>query len=89
MENSYRFYKNTSCEYFPCHEMKNVEDFNCMFCYCPLYFLEDCGGNYSYINGIKDCSNCLIPHKPKGYDYINKKIMAENNKRKEIDKAQE
>ena len=69
--------------------MKNVEDFNCMFCYCPLYFLEDCGGNYSYINGIKDCSNCLIPHKPKGYDYINKKIMAENNKRKEIDKAQE
>ena len=51
--------------------MKNLEDFNCMFCYCPLYFLEDCGGNYTYIKGIKDCSNCLIPHKPKGYDYIN------------------
>ena len=77
MENSYKFYKNDSCTYFPCHKIKNKEDFNCMFCYCPLYFLEECGGNHKDSDGIKDCSNCLIPHSPKGYDYINNKIRWE------------
>ena len=73
MENSYRFFQNKSCEYFPCHEIKDSGDFNCLFCYCPLYALGDyCGGNCSYTKeGIKDCSKCLIPHSPKGYDYIN------------------
>ena len=44
-------------------------------CYCPLYALgENCGGNYKYLeNGIKDCSNCLVPHSPKGYDYVTSK----------------
>lgn len=86
MENSYRFFKNTACKYLPCHKTGNIEEFNCMFCFCPLYYLEDCGGNYTYANRIKDCSNCLIPHKPKGYDYINEKIIAENNKKKELKK---
>lgn len=82
MENSYRFYRNTACSYFPCHKFENKEEFNCMFCYCPLYFLEECGGNYIDSNGIKDCTNCIIPHKPNGYDYINNKIREENIKRK-------
>lgn len=81
MENSYRFYTNKDCKFLPCHRVKNTEDFNCMFCYCPLYFLEDCGGNYEDSYGIKDCSNCLIPHKPNGYDYINKKIEEINEKK--------
>ncbi len=80
MENSYRFYTNKDCVYLPCHKLEATEDFNCMFCYCPLYFLEDCGGNYQDNNGIKDCSNCLIPHRPEGYDYINKKIGQVNEK---------
>lgn len=42
MKNSYRFYCNKDCQYFPCHEVKNEDDFNCMFCYCPLYLLDDC-----------------------------------------------
>lgn len=75
MENSYRFYQNKACDFFPCHKVKNEERFNCMFCYCPLYFIEDCGGNHIDNNGIKDCTNCTIPHSPNGYDYINKKIM--------------
>lgn len=74
MENSYRFYTNKDCVYLPCHKVSSTEDFNCMFCYCPLYFLKECGGNYKDTHGIKDCSDCLIPHKPNGYDYINKKI---------------
>ena len=73
MKNSYRFFQNKSCEYFPCHKVKDSSEFNCLFCYCPLYALGDnCGGNCTYIKeGIKDCSNCLVPHNPKGYDYIN------------------
>ena len=35
----YAFFQNTACEYFPCHETKFPERFNCLFCYCPLYAL--------------------------------------------------
>ena len=76
MENSYRFYQNRECEYFPCHKVRNEEEFNCLFCFCPLYALgSGCGGNCSYTKeGIKDCSACLLPHSPKGYDYITDKF---------------
>ncbi|WP_243544211.1 cysteine-rich small domain-containing protein [Pseudodesulfovibrio tunisiensis] len=75
MKNSYRFFCNTDCEYFPCHKTARPEEFNCLFCFCPLYFLEECGGNHSRTEqGVKDCTNCLIPHTPKGYDYILKKL---------------
>ena len=76
MENSYRFYQNRECEYFPCHKVSNEEEFNCLFCFCPLYALgSGCGGNCSYTKeGIKDCSACLLPHSPKGYDYITDKF---------------
>lgn len=71
-QNCYSFFKNTECEYFPCHNIPNSEDFNCMFCYCPLYALGDkCGDKFKYTeNGIKDCSACLIPHSADGYEYI-------------------
>lgn len=71
MKNSFRYFQNTDCDYFPCHEGANG-CFNCLFCYCPLYALgEACGGNFTYTaEGIKDCSLCLIPHSPNGYDYI-------------------
>lgn len=78
MDNNYKFFRNKECEYFPCHEVKNDENFNCLFCYCALYFLEDCGGNKKDFNGIKDCSACMIPHSEKGYDYIVNKIMEVN-----------
>lgn len=81
MKNSYKYYRNVDCEFFPCHKVANKEYFNCMFCYCPLYYIKDCGGNYTTTSGIKDCSHCLIPHLPSGYDYINKKIIEINKKR--------
>ncbi len=70
-ENDFSYFCNRQCQYFPCHEMKE-EDFNCLFCYCPLYALgENCGGNFEYIaGGIKDCSKCFLPHDPKSYFYI-------------------
>jgi len=71
MKNSYRFFNNTECKYFPCHKTGKPEEFNCLFCYCPLYFFEECGGNYQTLeSGVKDCTNCMIPHSPKGYDHI-------------------
>lgn len=72
MSENFKFFQHRECEFFPCHKTNNEENFNCLFCYCPLYALgEKCGGNFKYIEGgIKDCSNCLIPHSPKGYDYI-------------------
>lgn len=72
----YKFSQNCKCEFFPCHDGMNEEDFNCLFCYCPLYALGDkCGGNYTYLdNGIKDCSNCLVPHRRENYDKIMEKM---------------
>ena len=66
------FFCHNECEYFPCHDTKHPEKFNCLFCYCPLYALgEDCGGNFSYTEkGIKNCKECFLPHSEKGYDYI-------------------
>ena len=72
MKNSYCFFQNKDCAYFPCHKVEDDSNFNCLFCFCPLYALGDkCGGNCTYTeNGIKDCSGCLIPHSAGGYDYI-------------------
>ena len=48
-----------------------------IFCYCPLYALgTNCGGNFKYTDkGIKDCSNCLLPHNKNNYDYIMSKFQ--------------
>ena len=75
-EQNERFFANRACAYYPCHAGANPNDFNCLFCYCPLYALgEGCGGNFRYTDaGIKDCSSCLLPHSPGGYDYILKKF---------------
>ncbi len=68
----YSFFQNRECEYFPCHSTENPEDFNCLFCYCPLYALgEKCGGCFRYTEkGIKDCTGCLFPHKPENYSQV-------------------
>lgn len=60
----YPFFSNTECPYFPCHEGADPQEFNCLFCYCPLYLLgPDCGGSFTYTSdGVKDCSHCSRPH---------------------------
>ena len=69
---NFKFFQHKDCEFFPCHATSDEENFNCLFCYCPLYALgENCGGNYEITEyGFKDCSNCLVPHKRSNYDYI-------------------
>lgn len=65
----YSFFTNRGCEYFPCHKGADPDDFNCLFCYCPLYVLGPrCGGAYTYNNsGRKDCTGCLFPHRRENY----------------------
>ena len=74
---NYKFFHHRECEFFPCHKTEDEENFNCLFCYCPLYALgENCGGSFKYTeDGIKDCSDCLVPHKRKNYEYIMSKFM--------------
>ena len=81
----YKFFSHTGCEYFPCHETDDKKNFNCLFCYCPLYPMgEDCCGNYVYLdNGIKDCSGCMVPHRKDNYDYIMAKLMKYHKKLRE------
>lgn len=75
-DKAYAFFNHKDCEFFPCHNTDEPDQFNCLFCYCPLYALKDkCGGNFSYTEkGIKDCSKCTLPHKKDNYGYIMKKF---------------
>ena len=68
----YSCFSNRECEYFPCHAGADPENFNCLFCYCPLYFSgRNCGGSFRYTaSGIKDCTGCIKPHDPENYGYI-------------------
>ena len=60
MDQKYMFFSHRECEYFPCHLGADPENFNCLFCYCPLYPLgEGCGGRFAVLpGGRKDRSGC-------------------------------
>lgn len=62
MSQNYSYFAHKECEYFPCHKGADPENFNCLFCYCPLYALgRNCGGAFQYKeNGIKDCTNAFF-----------------------------
>ena len=68
----YAFFQNRECEYFPCHKPEDPDRVNCLFCYCPLYALgKKCGGNFRYTEkGYKDCTDCMVPHRPENYGMI-------------------
>ena len=72
MEKHYAFYQNRACEYFPCHSGVPEAEFNCLFCYCPLYALgETCGGNCHYTQaGVKSCVDCAFPHRRENYEAV-------------------
>lgn len=72
MSQNYSYFAHKECEYFPCHKGADPENFNCLFCYCPLYALgRNCGGAFQYKeNGIKDCTNCLFPHRRENYQRV-------------------
>ena len=73
----YSYFSHKNCEFFPCHKNADPDDFNCLFCYCPLYALGDkCGGNFHFTeSGIKDCTACKLPHRRENYGYITGKYQ--------------
>lgn len=70
MKEDFNWTQNTGCRYFPCHSTVPVEEFNCLFCYCPLFFIE-CDGRYTLMdNGFKDCSKCTRNHDKDSWKFI-------------------
>ncbi|MBD9008992.1 MAG: metal-binding protein [Clostridiales bacterium] len=72
----YKYFENRECEFYPCHKSEHI---NCLFCFCPLYNIPDCGGSCTYITShdgrrIKDCTDCLFPHRIENYDAVIKKL---------------
>lgn len=68
----HKYFKNTECKYMPCHKRDKDGFFNCLFCYCPMYFIK-CPGKYTLLDdGRKDCSQCTLPHDPGGWEIIQK-----------------
>ena len=66
------------CPYYPCHKGAMH---SCDFCYCPLYEYADCGGSYIILsNGLKDCSNCMLPHDINSHRQIPAKLAEKINK---------
>lgn len=72
MKHSHCFFENRECQYFPCHQ--GLTDFNCLFCYCPLYSFLHCPGKPEWKEKdgrtIKVCTNCAFPHQPENYKKI-------------------
>ena len=62
----HKYFQNKKCPYWMCHTGIKEENFNCLFCYCPLIAYE-CPGPYEVFydkNGLKrkDCSACKVVH---------------------------
>jgi Zn-finger protein len=75
---SSHYFENRDCEYYPCHKIE-TEGFNCLFCFCPLYFAI-CPGtpHYEEQNRVmfKTCTECEYPHRPENYQAIVEFIAA-------------
>jgi Zn-finger protein len=35
---------------------------------------DQCGGNFKYTNGNKDCSDCTLPHTKNAYKHVMSKM---------------
>lgn len=83
IKNNYSYFANRECECFPCHKDADPENFNCIFCFCPLYVLGDeCGGEMTYTkSGKKDCSKCMYPHRYENYEEITKRFQEISQKK--------
>ena len=74
MKYDFNFYQNKDCRYYPCHKDVAEDEFNCLFCYCPLYFI-DCEGDYKLLdNGMKDCMGCTKNHDKHSWKFVIKTL---------------
>ena len=85
MENSFKYFCNDKCRYYPCHSgAEGASGFNCLFCYCPLYPYADCPGTFEMKTGkngnkVKNCTDCLWPHVPEHYSDLIRFLVEKNN----------
>jgi len=55
-KNKFKYFENKECEFYPCH----IEGQNCLFCYCPLYWIPiDCEGKYRVLGDVMARQNKL------------------------------
>jgi Zn-finger protein len=47
---------------------------------------DQCGGNFKYVNGIKDCSACTVTHLENAYEHVMSKMGLIMSKAKLEDK---
>ncbi|MCL2526828.1 MAG: cysteine-rich small domain-containing protein [Defluviitaleaceae bacterium] len=86
MEDNHRYFRNHKCRFFPCHPLPEDGNFNCLFCYCPLYVLgKECGGKFKYSGNVKVCIGCGFPHIPENYDIVVAKIKEMNMRGRNAD----
>lgn len=64
---SHSFFQNIECEYFPCHKLIEKKDFNCLFCFCPLFNTIECENE-------NHCDSCIYPHKRNNYIKVINKL---------------
>ena len=75
---SEKIFTNKKCKYYPCHDLNDIKGkFNCLFCYCPLYYVE-CLGDYNEVEGKKDCCKCTIPHEGEEAWYLINEFLSNN-----------
>lgn len=67
-KNSWKYFVNKECEFFPCHKGADSDNFSCLQCYCPIYW--HCGTR----KGGLDCKDCMFPHDPKMHDSLMESI---------------
>ena len=73
----YSFFSNRECEYFHAikGQIRKISTVYSATARCML-FGDKCGGIFRYTeNGIKDCTNCQLPHKRKNYGYVTGKYQ--------------
>ena len=77
MSTNYKCFSHRDCEFYPCHRNADPGPFQLPFLLLSLYFLgRECGGEYRLLdNGVKDCSDCLFPHRPENYDAVVQKLQ--------------
>ncbi|MFR6561455.1 MAG: cysteine-rich small domain-containing protein [Eubacterium ventriosum] len=72
-EKEFSYFSHRKCEFFPCHKNADGNNFNCLFCYCPLYTLGDkCGWRILgiWIMGLRIARDCLYPHFKENYGKV-------------------
>jgi Zn-finger protein len=66
-KNSYKFFQNKSCRFYPCHKGIAKREFSCSFCFCPIFPQRE-------VNAVclvcGPCEKCTFPHKAKNYKKI-------------------